>query len=74
MGTADVEEVYYKLKGSYDGWEAFKKEAKKVGTKTRNGFIYTDESMLYEVFEKHLSLELKSHGIDCFGRQMQYIS
>jgi len=75
MVTADITEIYYQIKGSSKGLENFKKDAKNIAKRTRKGaFVYTDELALYKIFEKHLKPELDSHGIDCFGRLMQYIS
>ena len=75
MGTTDLEEAYKRVKGSEEGMRGFIKDSRRVATKTKNGsFIYMDEVALYTVFESHLRTELNQHGIDCFGRLMQFIS
>lgn len=75
IGTTELEEMYRSVKGSEVGMRQFISAAKETASKTKNGaLIYKDELALYKVFEEHLSLELSSLGIDCFGRLMQYIS
>lgn len=78
LSTSNIEEIFRDVKKSEKGMTAFIKDAKGVGTKMKNGthsfYIYKDEEALFKVFQKHLPNELKSLGIDCFGRLMQYVS
>ena len=74
LSTSEVEELYRKVKNSEKGMSAFIKYAKKVGIKQNGYYLYKDEEKLFEVFKNHLANELKSLGIDCFGRLMQYVS
>lgn len=75
LNTADIEEIFEKVKGSRKGITPFLRDAKKIGSRTKKGaFIYKDETALYNVFERYLKDELDIKGIDCFGRLMQYIS
>ncbi len=78
LATQNIEEIFRDVKKSEKGMSAFIKDAKRVGTKMKNGshsfYVYKDEEALFKVFQKHLPDELKSLGIDCFGRLMQYVS
>lgn len=75
LSTSDIEEIYEQVKGSRKGINSFLREARKLGSRTKNGaFVYKDENALFIVFEKYLKYELEIKGIDCFGRLMQYVS
>lgn len=75
LNTADIEEIFEKVKGSRKGITPFLRDAKEIASKTRNGkYVYKDETALFIVLEKHIGKELQQRGIDCFGRLMQYIS
>lgn len=78
LSTNEVETIYRRVKNSEKGMTAFIKNAKKVGTKIKEGpvvyYLYKEEEALFDVFQKHLPMELKALGIDCFGRLMQYVS
>lgn len=78
FNLSDVKRIYKVLKGNTKGWSAFEQEAKEIALPKESEdckyYQFTDETALFELFNKHLSLELKKKSIHSWGELMQYIS
>ena len=77
---SDVAKIYLALNNkSTDGLKQFAEKAKEIAVKMpskKTDYVYqfVNESALFELFQQALPNQLRSKGIDCWGRLLQYIS
>lgn len=80
LTLSDVEKIFFVINDLSDkGLRQFADRARVIATKVPSGkasyrYQFENEVALFELFREVLPLQLKSKGIDCWGRLMQYIS
>lgn len=80
LTLSDVEKIYFVINNlSATGFKQFADKARELATKvpsvkTDFRYQFDNEAALFELFLEVLPLQLRSKGIDCWGRLMQYIS
>ena len=80
LTLSDVERIYRAINNrSASGLEQFLQKAKKLATKvpskkTEYTYQFMNETALFELFQEVLPSQLKTKGIDSWGRLMQFVS